>query len=120
MPLVAHPSVRRRLRPWARFRRRIQQLSPFPSLLLLLVPIATVEPLKIAALVIAGKGHWFSGAVTIVAAYAASLLVTERLFRLIKPKLLLLPWFAAIWTKAIFFWDRFRAKAGRSITVREE
>lgn len=120
MSLVAHPSVQRKQRPWARLRRRIQQLSPYQSLLLLFFPIATVEPLKIVALVVAGNGHWLSGTVTIIAAYATSLLVTDRLFRLVKPKLLMLPWFAAIWTKAISFWDGLRPKAGRSITVREE
>jgi hypothetical protein len=57
-----------------------------------------VEPLKVAALVIAGKGHWLSGTATIVAAYAMSLLVVERLFRLVKPKLLMLNWFATIWS----------------------
>ena len=34
----------------------------------------------------------------IVAAYAASLLVVERLFRIVKPKLLMLPWFARSWS----------------------
>ena len=32
-----------------------------------------------------------------ICAYAASLLVTERLFSIVKPKLLKLPWFATIW-----------------------
>jgi hypothetical protein len=33
----------------------------------------------------------------IVAAYAASLLLIERLFMIVKPKLLSLPWFARLW-----------------------
>src|SRR6476620_10329844 len=100
MPLVAHPLVRRRLSIWARFRRRIQQLGPYQSLLLLLVPLGMIEPLKIVAVVVAGKGHWLSGAATIAAAYAMSLLITERLFRVVKPKLMMLDWFAKIWAKA--------------------
>ena len=120
MSVVAHPSVQRKLRPWARVRRRIQQLSPYQSLLLLFVPIATAEPLKIVALVVAGKGHWLSGAVTIIAAYGTSLLVTERLFRLVKPKLMMLHWFAAIWTKVASLRDSLRLKAGLTITAREE
>ena len=40
----------------ARFRRRIQQLGPYQSLFLLLVPLATIEPLKLIAVVAAGKG----------------------------------------------------------------
>jgi len=30
-------------------------------------------------------------------AYAASLLVVDRLFKIVKPKLLTLPWFARTW-----------------------
>jgi hypothetical protein len=33
----------------------------------------------------------------IVVAYAASLFIVERLFRSVKPKLLMLNWFATIW-----------------------
>jgi hypothetical protein len=99
MSLIAHPPARRKRRTAReRFRRFVQQLGPYPSLVLLCVPVAMVEPLKVAALVIAGKGHWLSGTATIVAAYAMSLLVVERLFRLVKPKLLMLKWFAAIWS----------------------
>jgi hypothetical protein len=35
----------------------------------------------------------------IMAAYLGSLFVVERLFRIVKPKLLMLPWFARLWTK---------------------
>ena len=64
---------------------------------LLLVPAGLVEPLKLAAVVIAGEGHWITGTVAIVCAYAASLLIVERLFRIVRPKLLTLPWFARLW-----------------------
>src|SRR5438309_11851292 len=98
MPLATNPPARRKPGIWARFRRFVQQLGPYQSLFLLLVPAATVEPLKFAAVVVAGEGHWLSGTATIVAAYAVSLLFVERLFRLVKPKLLMLGWFDAIWS----------------------
>ncbi|MCK1475995.1 hypothetical protein IVB27_14545 [Bradyrhizobium sp. 197] len=79
-------------------RASIERLGPYQSLILLLVPASIVEPLKLAAVAIAGDGHWITGSVVIVAAYAASLLVVERLFRIVKPKLLMLPWFARIWS----------------------
>ena len=85
MPLLARVLTRRKVRMWTRFRCFVQQLGLYQSLLLLTLPMATVEPLKIAALVIVGKGHWLSGTVTIVASYAMSLLIVERLFRLVKP-----------------------------------
>ncbi len=34
-------------------------------------------------------------------AYSISLLVVERLFQIVKPKLLTLPWFAAMWKRFV-------------------
>jgi hypothetical protein len=89
--------VRREMTLLARIRRHIQKLSPYQSLLLLMVPVALVEPFKIVALFVAGKGHWFSGTAMICMAYAVSLLVIERLFRIVRPKLVMMSWFATIW-----------------------
>ena len=84
-----------------RARAWIQSLGPYQSLLLLAVPICLVEPMKLAAVAIAGKGHWITGTGMIIAAYAASIVVVERLFLIVKPKLLTLPWFASNWTRFV-------------------
>ena len=84
-------------RPLSRLRRSIEGLGPYPSLLVLAVPVSLIEPLKLAAVAIAGEGHWIVGTIVIACAYAASLLVVDRLFRIVKPKLLKLPWFARLW-----------------------
>lgn len=81
----------------SRIRRGIERLGPYASLCVLAVPLAIVEPAKLLALVVAGSGHWMTGTAAIVCAYALSLLVVERLFLIVKPKLLMLPWFAAWW-----------------------
>ncbi len=78
-------------------RRAIERLSPYASLCLVAVPLAIVEPLKLVAVVVAGGGHWITGTVTIMCAYALSLLLVERLFLIVKPKLLTLRWFAVLW-----------------------
>ena len=52
---------------------------------------------KIVALFVAGKGHWFSGTAMIIGPYAVSLLIIERLFRVVKPKLMMVGWFASLW-----------------------
>lgn len=83
--------------------RPVARLSPYASLVLILVPLLIVEPLKIAALLIAGKGHWLTGTAVMVAAYAASLLLVERLFRALRPNLMKLRWFARVWD-----WTRTR------------
>jgi hypothetical protein len=61
---------------------------------MLLVPLLIVEPLKLLALIVAGKGRWFTGTGMILGAYAVSLLVVERLFRVVKPKLMTISWFS--------------------------
>ncbi len=82
----------------ARTRRRIQQLGPYQSLCLMLLPLLIVEPLKLVALVVAGNGHWLTGTGMIVGSYTASLLCVERLFRVVKPKLMMMNWFAKGWS----------------------
>lgn len=92
-----------------RLRHSIERLGPYPSLLLLAVPTAIVEPLKLIAVAIAGDGHWVTGTAMIVAAYATSLLLVERLFVIVKPKLLKLRWFARLRCRIIIL--RFRLTA---------
>lgn len=82
-------------------RRRIERLGPYGSLLVLALPVAIVEPLKLASVLVLGSGHWITGSAVIACAYALSLLVVERLFTVVKPKLLQLPWFAAIWLRLL-------------------
>ena len=82
----------------ASVRRHIQQLGPYQSLALMLLPILLVEPLKIVALFVAGSGHWLTGTGMMIAAYAVSLVFVERLFKVVKSKLMTMNWFAHIWT----------------------
>jgi hypothetical protein len=103
MPTLRGNSRRREMTLLARARRRIQELGPYQSLALLMVPLALVEPLKLLALFVAGNGHWLTGTGMMVAAYAASLLLVERLFRVVKPKLLMLDWFAKLWRWVLAF-----------------
>jgi hypothetical protein len=87
------------------WRRAIEQLGPYQSLLLLAVPLCIVEPLKLVAIAVAGKGHWITGTGMIIAAYAASIFVVERLFLIVKPKLLQLEWFAWAWERFVALRD---------------
>ena len=78
-------------------KKSIEGLGPYPSFFLLALPAATVEPLKLVAVAVAGEGHWITGTAMIVGCYAVSILVVERLFVVVKPKLLTIPWFARLW-----------------------
>jgi hypothetical protein len=82
-------------------RDRIERLGPYQSLVLLAVPSSLIEPLKLAALAVAGEGHWITGTAMIVTAYVGSLLFVERLFRIVRPKLLTRSWFAWIWARFV-------------------
>jgi hypothetical protein len=97
MSVIAQKRRQARMTFLARIRRRLQKISPYLSLVLLLIPLLLVEPLKLVALVVVGKGHWLTGTGMLVVTYAASLLIVERLFRLVKPKLMMMDWFAKLW-----------------------
>jgi hypothetical protein len=89
------------------FRRRLRRLRPYPALVVVLIPLLIVEPLKLVALVIAGEGHWLTGTAVLVAAYTVSILLVERLFRLLKPNLMRLRWVRRGWD----LWQSVYAKA---------
>jgi hypothetical protein len=87
-------------------RRAIERLSPYQSFGLLAVPVCLIEPLKLIAVAATGEGHWITGTAMIIAAYLGSLVVVERLFKIVQPKLLMLPWFAKIWGSFLSFRDK--------------
>jgi hypothetical protein len=80
----------------ASVRSYIERLGPYQSLLLLAIPTSLVEPLKLIGVAVAGEGQWITGTVMIIAAYGCSLLFVERLFHVVKPKLLTLRWFTRL------------------------
>ena len=82
-------------------RRNIQRLTPYASLVLLAVPFMFAEPLKLVAVVIFGSGHLLAGLIIMLCAYVVSALIVERLFKIVKPKLLTLSWFVIIWKKVV-------------------
>jgi hypothetical protein len=87
-------------------RRFLNRLGPYQSLLILAIPLAIVEPLKLVALFVVGGGHFTAGLLIMISAYAGSLFITERLFVVLKPKLLALPWFAIAWRSFVIVRDK--------------
>ena len=53
--------------------RLLNRLGPYQSLLILAIPLAIVEPLKLVALFVVGKGHFIAGVLVMICAYAGSL-----------------------------------------------
>ena len=115
-----------RLRPVRRLTDRLRTLRPYPALVVLGVPAGLIEVLKLGAVYWVAQGHVVSGTAALLALHAASLLATERLFTVVKPQLLTIPWFAALWTRVeavrdvvlrwvsgTWLWGTVRAAFGR-------
>ena len=98
MPAIVRPRRSRRMTLLALARRKIQQFGPYKCLALLLVPLLIVEPLKITGIAFVSLGHWTAGACIIIGAYVTSLLIIDRLFRVVKSKLMTMTWFAGLVT----------------------
>lgn len=96
--------------------RFLDRLGPYQSLLILAIPLAIVEPLKLVALIVVGGGHFIAGVLVMICAYAGSLFITERLFVVLKPKLLTLPWFALAWQWFLTVRDKFIYRLRRTWT----
>jgi hypothetical protein len=114
MPVISRQR-RRKMTALLSARRHIRQLGPYQSLALVLLPIMLVEPLKIVALFVAGHGHWLTGTGMLIAAYGISLVVVERLFKVVKFKLMTMNWFAGLWRWFTALRDRmFGRRSGNS------
>jgi hypothetical protein len=78
-------------------RRYLLTLSPYTCLFLVAAPLAIIEPLKVVAVFACGKGHWIIGLIALFSVYLLGLFLVERLFKIVKPKLMKLSWFAVSW-----------------------
>ena len=75
---------------------RVAQLNRYVILVLLAVPFAIAEPLKIYGVLMLGEGHFIRGAVILALAYLASFLLIERIYHAGRDKLLSIGWFGWI------------------------
>jgi hypothetical protein len=72
----------------------IAALGPYPSLLLLGIPVMILEPLKPLGFYVIATGHPIQGSAILAGAEVAKVVVVERLFRISRDKLLTIGWFA--------------------------
>jgi hypothetical protein len=89
----------------------IAGLPAYVVLLVLAVPFAVAEPAKVFAVLLMSEGHLKTGLVIMVAAYAVSLLVVDRIYHAGEAKLRTIPWFAAIMDRLFALRDRVLAWA---------
>lgn len=106
--------------------RWIASLGPYPSLILLGIPVVILEPLKPLGFYVMATGHPIQGAAILAGAEVAKIVVVERLFRISRDKLLTIRWFAWCYRLVTGWLARLRAlpawqavvRAGRRIKAR--
>ena len=72
------------------------KLPPYVVLLILAVPFAVLEPLKVFALYWFALGHLIQGGILLIVAHGLSILTLERLYHAGKPQLMKIGWFARV------------------------
>ena len=75
-------------------RQWLTSLGRYPTLALLLVPVAVLEPAKPLAAYLMAKGHVFYGLGIIALAEVLKITIVERLFHFSRDKLMTIPAFA--------------------------
>jgi hypothetical protein len=71
-------------------------LSPYPTLLVFVVPVIVLLPLKFLGLWMLAHGSWLGAMATLALAKVMGMGVTAFLFEVTRPKLLQLAWFARL------------------------
>jgi hypothetical protein len=74
--------------------RFMDRLPPYPTLAIFLVPIVTLEPMKLVALWLFARHQFLLGLVTYVGADVVRLALVAFLFKTCRDKLLSIGWFA--------------------------
>ncbi len=100
---------------------RIGGLPRLAILLLLAVPFAIAEPMKIIGLLLIAHGTVKTGVAVTVLAHLATFLIVERIYHAGREKLLTYAWFAWIMRYVRFarsFYDRFKLAALNWIRLR--
>lgn len=85
----------------AQLMARIARLGPYPTLVLMLIPIGLFEPLKPVGLYLIAKKHVVTGTTVLVLAEVLKVVIVERLFHLSRSKLMSIPAFAWVFGLAV-------------------
>jgi len=84
--------------PVARLMTWIAKLGPYPTLVLVLIPVALLEPLKpVAFYLMAKRHHVFAGTLLLAMTEVVKIVMVERLFHLSRPKLMTIRAFAVVY-----------------------
>jgi hypothetical protein len=82
----------------------LQSLPPYAALVALALPSLMLLPAKLAAFSLIARGQLFWGGVIFVAAKLIGTAVIARVFSIVQPSLMQLPWFAVVYSA----WKRWK------------
>ena len=112
-PLARGAAKLARLRIWARLEAALRALPPWGAVLAFFLPVLMLLPVKLFGLFLLGEGHALSALLLLLAAKLVGTAIVARLFQLVEPALMQLPWFAR-------FYPRWKTwKDGVLMQVRE-
>ncbi len=84
----------------------ISHMPPYAVLVLLAVPLAVIEPAKVYALLLMATGHVVIGALALLLAQVASLLICERIYHVGHGQLMKIGWFKRLMGWIVALRDR--------------
>jgi len=93
----------------ARFEAWLLTLPPYGALLAFALPSILILPVKVVTLWCTLHGRYTLALLTLVAGKILGTAILARLYRILQPKLMSIPWFA--WADTRFFYWRDRAYA---------
>jgi hypothetical protein len=89
--------------------RVIEQLGPYTTLALFLVPVILLEPAKPVGLYLIAERHFVHGAIVIGGAELLKIVIVERIYHIGYPKLMTIPLFAVVHDFVMGWLDWFKA-----------
>jgi hypothetical protein len=95
--------------PIARLEARLVRLPPYAALLTFVAPSVLILPIKVIALWFGMHGKYGLAIATLVSGKLLATAILARLYRILRPTLMVIPWFA--WADTTFFAWRDRIYA---------
>ena len=98
---------------WDRLKARvaaaIEDLPPYPTLLIFLIPVILLFPLKLLGLWMLAHGSWLGAMAVLALAKVVSMGVMAFIFEVTRPKLLQLGWFRWLYEHVLVWLEKAHA-----------
>ncbi|MDN8615943.1 hypothetical protein [Variovorax ginsengisoli] len=98
-PLARATARLAKLRVWARIEVAVRSLPPWGAVLAFFLPALMLLPVKLFGLFLLGEGHAMSALLLLLVAKLVGTAILARLFQLVEPALMQLPWFARFYPR---------------------